>query len=93
MVGTYDINGICHKTTDLWHLLSAQHFDMLALQETLLRAVNGFLTFSALGHTGASHCGVSLLVSGRYSAQSVRPTSPFWVFVKMFGNGLLSPVI
>jgi hypothetical protein len=97
--GTLNINGVRTKQTDLWHLLWTERLDVLALQETLLKAtdwdlhVPDFLCLSALGTTAASQRGVSLLVSTKFGCQSVGPAFPHWVFGKLTGSTLASPLI
>jgi exonuclease III len=87
------------KQTDLWELLRSQRLDVLALQETLLKAtdwdlsVRDYLCFSALGHTAASQRGVSILVNRNLNSQVVGPSSPFWVFVRVSGTAHPTPVI
>jgi hypothetical protein len=97
--GTLNVNGVRTKQTDLWHLLRSERLDVLALQETLLKAtdwdlhVPDFLCLSALGTTAASERGVSLLVSTKFGCQAVGPGSPHWVFGKLTGSTLASPLI
>ena len=97
--GTLNINGVRSKQTDLWHLLRSERLDVLALQETLLKAtdwdlhVPDYLCLSALGTTAASQRGVSLLVSTQFGCQSVGPGSPHWVFGKLTGSTLANPLI
>jgi exonuclease III len=87
------------KQTDLWELLRSQRLDVLALQETLLRAtdwdlsVRDYLCFSALGHTAASQRGVSILVARSLNSQVVGPSSPFWVFVRVSGTAHPTPIV
>jgi hypothetical protein len=98
-VGTFNINGVRSKQSDLWELLQSQRLDVLALQETLLKAtdwdlsVRDYLCFSALGHTAASQRGVSILVNRNLNSQVVGPSSPFWVFVRVSGTAHPAPVI
>jgi hypothetical protein len=97
--GTLNINGVRTKQTDLWHLLRNECLDVLALQETLLKAtdwdlhVPDFLCLSALGTTAASQRGVSLLVSTKFGCQPVGPGSSHWVFGKLTGSTLANPLI
>jgi hypothetical protein len=97
--GTLNINGVRAKQTDLWHLLRSNCLDVLALQETRLKATDwdlripNYVCFSAMGHDGASERGVSLMVSAKFGCQTVGPALPYWVFVKLFGGELLGPII
>jgi hypothetical protein len=96
---TLNINGVRTKQTHLWHLLRSKRPDLLALQETLLKAtdwdlhVPDYLCLLALGTTAASQRGVLLLVSTNFGCQSVGPGSPHWVFGKLTGSRLTSPLI
>jgi len=97
--GMLNINGVRTKQTNLWHLLWSECLDVLALQETLLKAtdwdlhVPDYLCLSALGTTTASQRGVLLLVSTKFRCQSVGPGSPHWVFGKLAGLPLTGPLI
>jgi hypothetical protein len=92
--GTLNVNGVRTKQTDLWHLLCSERLNILALQETLLKAtdwdlhVPDYLCLSALRTTAASQWGVSLLVHTKFGCQPVGPGSPNWVFGKLTGTTL-----
>jgi len=98
-VGTLNINGVQRKQADLRLLLQQNHLDVMALQETLLRAsdwqlrVPGYHCFTAMGDRMASQRGVAILVSTKFNCTPVGKATPFWTFVRVFGATLLCPTI
>ena len=99
VVGTFNINGVHRKKVDLRRLLQATRCDVMALQETLLRAsdwqlrIPGYHCFTAMGDLTASQRGVAVLVSTKFNCTPVGKATPYWTFVRVFGATLLSPLI
>ena len=99
VVGTFNINGVQCKQTDLRLLLQQTQCDVMALQETLLRAtdwqlrVPGYHCFAAMGDLTASQRGVAVLISTKFNCTPVGKSTPFWTFVRVFGSTLLTPLI
>ena len=96
---TYNINGVANKRTELRHFLEHTKCDVLGLQETLLKATDWhlrfpqFLCFTAMGDLTASTRGVAVVVANKFACSPVGRASPYWVFVRLFGAGLVNPVI
>ena len=99
VVGTYNINGIKNKKTDLEHMLHSEKLDVLGLQETLNSdtdwsiRIPGFNCFEVNGGRRASERGVAVLVRNGYNSYTVGASSPWCVFVRVSGGGLVHPVI
>jgi len=87
------------KREEMKALLSQEKPDILCLQETRQRAAHwplrfkGFKTYAALGAETASTRGLALLVGNRFLSESVGRPSPFWLFVKVHGGNLSTPLI
>ena len=98
-LGTYNINGMRGKTTDVDHFLRSSRLDVLALQETLLTATSfglnfrGYVCFSALGQNTASTRGVSLLLRDSLSAEIVGRSHTNWIFARLSSKSLPGPTI
>jgi RNase P protein component len=98
-VVTYNINGVARKRTDLRVFLEQTRCDVLGLQETLLRATDWHLRipnyhcFTAMGDLTASTRGVALVVSNKFACNPVGAASPYWVFARLYGASLSSPIL
>ena len=91
VVGTININGVQQKQANLRLLLKQNHFDMMELQETLLRAsqlrVPGYHCFTEMGDLMASQRGVAILVSTKFNCIPVGKATPFLdVCMCLWGN-------
>jgi exonuclease III len=98
-VGTYNINGVRTKRRELAAFLGIVKWDVVGLQETLMRATDwqlylrGYSLLSAMGERTESKRGLSVAVSTRYSCNMVGRTSPYWLFVRVYGSKLRQPFI
>jgi exonuclease III len=96
---TYNINGIKNKRFDVKCLLEETRCDVLALQETLMKATDwslrfpGYQALVSLGTTAASTRGLALVISAKYGCYSVGRPFPFWVFARLTGKSLSRPVL
>ena len=99
VIGTFNINGVQHIQTNLRLLLQQTQCDVMALQETQLRAtdwqlcVPGYHCFTAMGDLPALQQGVAILISTKFTCTPVGKSPPFWTFVQVFGSTLLTPLI
>ena len=97
-VGTYNINGVRGKKPAVQRLAELTKLHCLALQETLLTPADwtlripGYQCFSVTGAQQASERGVALLVAKAMSGYQVA-SSPWSVFVRVFGKGLQVPAL
>ena len=98
-VGSLNINGVNRKRSDLRYFLERTQVDVLGIQETLLRSTDWYLRFpgykcyTAMGETTASTRGLALIVSNRFQSTPVGRSSLFWIFARVHGGGLKTPVI
>ncbi len=98
-VMSYNINGVKGKRGDLRYLLTTMRSDVVGLQETLLNAVEwelrfpGYFCFCMPGERVASKRGVAVLVSSQFTGQMVGRSSPWFIFVRIYGGGLSRPVV
>ena len=98
-VGTYNINGIRSKRTDVRAFLQHSKIDVLGIQETLLKADDWSLRFpqytcyTTSGHSGPSTRGVALAISKLITSMVVGPASPYWLLTRIMGGSLRAPMI
>lgn len=98
-VGTYNVNGLRGKRTDLRVFLHETKLDVLGIQETMLGPTDwrlrmpGYACFFASGHGGTATRGVGLIVSQKFSSMAVGPPSAYWVFARLMGGDLQCPVL
>ena len=92
--GTWNINGLRRKSEPVRFRLSQRKLDVLAIQETLLHAVDpafrlaGYQVFEARGLAGPSERGVALLIRKSLMAFVVGTSSPSFLFCKVTGKVL-----
>ena len=98
-IGTLNINGVNKKRTELSYLLRQENFSVFGLQETRQRAahwplrIGGYKSFVSLGEEVSSTRGLAMLVKNKYLSEAVGRASPFWLFVRVSGGDLVSPLI
>jgi len=98
-VGTYNINGVAAKRRELAAFLNIVKWDVVGVQETLLRAkdwqlyLRGYSLFSAMGERIQSKRGLTVAIANKYSGNRVGRASPYWLFVRIYGAMLKQPFI
>ena len=99
IIGTYNINGIRNKTKDLESMLFYEKIDILAIQETLKQdtdwrlTIPGYYCFEINGSKEASERGLAILIKNTYSGYVIGESSPWSVFIRVSGGGLVHPII
>jgi len=98
-VGTYNVNGLQGKRTDVRAFFQTSRLDVLGIQETLLPATHwrvsipGASVYSTAGGRGPAIRGLSLVVHKQFSSNLVGRASPYWLFVRIMGGDLKAPMI
>ena len=98
-VGTYNINGMHGKRTNLRAYLQLSKVEALGLQETLLKArdwqlrLPHYACFSTPAVAGPSVRGVAIVISKKFTCSVVGTPSSYWIFARIMGGDLRAPLL
>ena len=91
-LATWNINGIKHKMEDIQHFVERYNIDVVAIQETQLRAhhfrlyMNGYYSVEVRGERTAEKRGIALLIKKGWTYRVVGRPHPNFLFIRLTGN-------
>jgi exonuclease III len=96
---TYNINGLLQKRDDLVAYIAENNIDIIGIQETRRKAdhwrlhIHGYNCLESTATIGPGQRGIAIAVKKGISCFPVGVQSPYYIFVRVFGQGVVKPFI
>lgn len=98
-LASLNVNGIANKKASLEDYLFSDKIDILGLQETRNPVYNwnlkfeGYNTFEVRSTEGVGQRGLAIVITKKLSCYVVGERSQYFIFVRVFGAGTITPFI